>query len=108
MKQTKRTEDFESLLLSYVEMCYAVALALTRDPELAQDLARYALAWAWQGRNGVDGKRNIKHKLLMAVRENYLLDHTPDAGTAWQWEDALECAPGAARHAGSKTERARL
>lgn len=30
-QQAKHIDDFEQVLLSYTDMCYSVALALTRD-----------------------------------------------------------------------------
>jgi DNA-directed RNA polymerase specialized sigma24 family protein len=73
-QQVKQPEEFEQVLLSYAEMCYSVAFALTRNPRRAQDLARYALTWAWHQGDNVDGRTSIKQKLLKALRERFL-DH---------------------------------
>ena len=72
MKQAARAEAFEQVLLSYAEMCYSVAFALTRNPDRAQDLARHALTSAWRLRNGADGEKNVKRKLLEVLRERFL------------------------------------
>ena len=72
VKQTKHTEAFEQMLLSYVEMCYAVALTLTRDPYDANTLTREVLEWAWHLRNRANATKNIKMTLLMAMRQRFI------------------------------------
>jgi DNA-directed RNA polymerase specialized sigma24 family protein len=72
-KQAAEAKTFEQVLLSHAELCYSVALALTRDPYRAQDLARHALTWAWHLRDSADGKENIKKRLLEVLRERFLL-----------------------------------
>ena len=72
VKQAKRAEAFEQVLLSYAEMCYSVALALTRNPRRAQNLARYVLTWAWHLRDSAHSKKDIKRKLLEVLRERFL------------------------------------
>ena len=72
MKQAEQAETFEQVLLSHVEMCYSVALALTRDPYDARDLTRDVVTWAWHLRDSADGKMGIKVKLLTALRERFL------------------------------------
>lgn len=75
-------EAFEQILLSYAEMCYSVAFALTRHPERAQELARHTLTWAWHRRNGVDAGKDIKRNLLKVLRERFLVHYcqTPCSG----------------------------
>ena len=73
--QTEQAEAFEGVLLSYAEMCYSVAFALTRNPERAQDLARHVLTWAWGRRDSADGQKDIKRKLLEVLRERFLQDY---------------------------------
>jgi DNA-directed RNA polymerase specialized sigma24 family protein len=73
-KQTEPAEVFEQVLLSHAEMCYSVALALTRNPEHAQELARRILTGAWQLRDSAAGRKDIKMKLLAALRKRYLKD----------------------------------
>jgi len=72
MKQARLAETFEQVLLSHAEMCYSVALALTRNPHRAQDLARHVLTWAWHLRDSADGEKDIKKKLLEVLRERFL------------------------------------
>jgi len=75
MKQAEQVEAFEQVLLSYTEMCYSVALALTRNPDRAQDLTRNVLMWAWHLRGSADGEKDIKKKLLIALRKTFLKDY---------------------------------
>lgn len=72
MKQTEHQQDFEEVLVSYAEMCYAVAFALTRNPERAEELARYTLTWAWRLRDSTEMQKNTKRKLLKVLRERFL------------------------------------
>ncbi len=69
----------EQVLLSHVEMCYSVALALTRDPILGQRLARATLLWAWQRQAaaGELGGGDIKMALLRELRSRFLRDYYP-------------------------------
>jgi DNA-directed RNA polymerase specialized sigma24 family protein len=75
IKQAEHTETFEQVLLSYAERGYAVAFALTRDPDRARDLARHVLTSAWHLRDGTHGKREIKTKLLTALRNRFLKNY---------------------------------
>lgn len=43
LKQTQQADRFGQLLLSHVDMCYSVALALTRNPYDARNLSREVL-----------------------------------------------------------------
>jgi len=75
MNKTEHPEDFEQILLRYVETCYSVALALTCDPHEARDLTRNVLTWAWRSRDKVVGRSGIKRKLLAKLRETFLRDY---------------------------------
>ena len=72
MKQAETAEAFEEVLISYAEMCYSVAFALTRNPHRAQDLAKYVLTWAWHLPDSAHGKKDIKKQLLEVLRERFL------------------------------------
>jgi len=74
INQAEVVQVFEQVLLSHAEMCFSVALALTHDPERAQDLARHVLTGAWQQRDSENGRDDIKKKLLTALRKRYLND----------------------------------
>ena len=77
MKKDEHRETFERILLSYAEMCYSVALALTNDPEQAQDLARGVLTQAWRVCDHGESRKNIKKKLLKELRKQFLQDYGP-------------------------------
>ena len=65
-------DRYGQILLSYVEMCYAVAFALTRHPNRAEDIARYVLLRAWRVRDNMDSPESIKQNLLTALRQRFL------------------------------------
>ena len=66
--------EVEQELLSHVELCYTVALALTHDPVLGRRLARATLLWAWhrQTHNGGPGRESIKKELLRDLLSRFL------------------------------------
>jgi DNA-directed RNA polymerase specialized sigma24 family protein len=78
MKQTEQAETFEQVLLSYADLCYSVALALTRDPHDARDLARKVMIWAWHLRGNAGAETNIKMRLLTALRKEFLQHYRKD------------------------------
>ena len=98
VQQAKQRAELEQVLLSYVDMCYSVAFALTRNPHRAQDLARYALTRAWHMRDNVDAKRNIKRHLLKALRERFLQHYCQSPcrlrNAATSGQDAVSMAQG--------------
>ena len=71
-QQAKPGDPFEEILLSYTDMCYSVALALTRNPRQAQDLATHVLTRAWLRRHRSDSVKDIKKNLLRELREQFL------------------------------------
>lgn len=75
MKQARSVQPFAQVLLAHVDMCYAVALSLTRDPHLARELTLDVVARAWRLRDCVDDSPRIKVKLLTALRERYVEDY---------------------------------
>lgn len=75
MDATKPRDTFEQILLSYVEMLYRVALALTRSPEAAEDLTRRTLVDAWRLRNKLNGGIPIKTRLLTMLRESFIQEY---------------------------------
>lgn len=77
IKQAKHAEAFEQVLLSYVEMCYAVARTLTRNPDDARDLTQEVLIWAWHLRDSADVTMNIKTTLLIELRKRFLHSSLP-------------------------------
>ncbi len=81
--------EFEQDLLSYADMCYSVAFALTRNPRQAQDLARYALTSVWRMHRNVESRPAMKQELLKALRNRFLVRY-------WQPPSSRrkECACG--------------
>lgn len=69
---TANDPDFEQVLLSNAEMCYSVALALTRNPGRALALAKETLLWAWHLDGGEWDAGGIKRKLLSELRGRYM------------------------------------
>ncbi len=65
--------EFERTLLSHVDLCYSVALALTHNPDRAAALAKETLSWAWQHNGGAWDRDSIKRVLLRELRDRYLL-----------------------------------
>jgi len=74
MKQARHAEDFEQILLAYVQTCYSTAFGLTHNPDHARDLTLRVLTWAWCNSCRTDCERDIKTKLLAALRERFLQD----------------------------------
>ncbi len=99
MNKEHLTENFEQVLLSYTEMCYSVALALTRNPVHARDLTRNVLTWAWHGCDRRADTRTIKAKLLTVLRETYLQEYRRAALESPARVSKATCAPG--RRSGS-------
>ena len=101
VQQVKQPEEFEQVLLSYVDMCYSVAFALTRNPHRAQDLARYVLTRAWHMRDDIDSRLTIKQDLLKALRERFLQHYCQSPcslrNAAISGEDAVGMAQGVER-----------
>ena len=64
MNQAKQAEIFEQILLSYVEMCYSMSLALTQNHDEARDLEWNLLMWVWRLLDSKAGRMEIKRKLL--------------------------------------------
>jgi DNA-directed RNA polymerase specialized sigma24 family protein len=76
MNQMVQADVFEQVLLSHAEMCYSVALALTGNPEGAQNLAREILTEAWHLRDSAHGRKELKKRLLLGLREKFLKDRS--------------------------------
>ena len=101
VQQAKQRAELEQVLLSYVDMCYSVAFALTRNPHRAQDLARYALTWVGRMRDNVDSRPPIKQELLKELRERFLLHYRQSPCSleeaATSGEDAVATGQGLER-----------
>jgi DNA-directed RNA polymerase specialized sigma24 family protein len=79
--QAKQVEEFEQTLLSYAEMCFSVALTLTRNPVDAHYLTRDVLIAIWHRNDHTYDKKNIKKSLLTMLRAKFKEDYcTPGHG----------------------------
>lgn len=83
MKKAEQVEVFDHVLLSYVEMCYAVALALTHDRNDAHDLAKEVLTEAWNLREKANAVKHIKYTLLVALRKKFMEEYRQDTCGFW-------------------------
>lgn len=83
MMQETQMEVFEQVLLSYAEMCYAVALALTHDRVDARDLAMEVLTETWNLRGKANAVKHIKYTLLVALRKKFLEEYRQDTCSFW-------------------------
>ena len=64
--------EFERELLSHVDLCYSVALALTHNPNRAVALVKETLQWACQRQKGAWDEDTMKMTLLRDLRARYL------------------------------------
>ncbi len=78
MKKATDAEAFDHVLLSYAEMCYAVALALTHDRDDAYDLAKEVLIETWNLREKANAVKRIKYTLLVALRKKFMEEYRKD------------------------------
>ncbi len=84
-----RDHDSEQLLLSHLELCYSVALALTRNVNLALALTKDTLLWAWQRNDGSWDEDIMKKSLLRELRDRYLRDYQLAGGRGAAGEQRL-------------------
>lgn len=75
MNQQEHKQNNEQDMILYTELCYSVALALTRDPEEAKNLALCTLNSTWHLHDRPESRNEIKMKLLTALRARYLTYH---------------------------------
>jgi hypothetical protein len=97
--------EAERALLTHVEMCYSVALALTRDPVLGQRLARETLLWAWQcqGQMGGLGGDHVKMALLKNLRSRFLHKYYPACSEDVRRGEPFAFSTGSGRPGASET-----
>jgi hypothetical protein len=72
MEKNNQAQDFEQVVSDYVEMCYRIALTLTRNPDDAQTLALNTLITTCHRYPQPGSTVGIKTILLTALRERYL------------------------------------
>ncbi len=88
MKQLEPWETYEEDLLSYAEMCYSVAFALTHNTEDARALAQEVLIWAWHLRGSMNSRKDIKKNLLIKLRKKFLKSHCQ---IPWDQQQSQAC-----------------
>lgn len=74
-KLEKCPESFEQVLLSYVDMCYVAARALTRNPDEARNLTREVLVSTWYRQDNRTAGADIKGELLSTLRNKFLQNY---------------------------------
>jgi RNA polymerase sigma-70 factor (ECF subfamily) len=65
-------QDFEKLALAHLDTVYRVALALSRDPATADDLAQTTFLKAWRSFEGYRTGTNMKAWLLRILRNRWI------------------------------------
>ena len=73
--QDKQLDKYEQILLTNVTMCYAVALALTRNPIYARDLTRDVFLDAWSKKIYSCEQKILKQRLLSMLRAKYKVEY---------------------------------
>jgi uncharacterized protein (DUF2267 family) len=94
MDGNKSKDDFEQRLLDHVEMVYAVALKLTRDPQDAERIARSTLLQAWHSRDKWEDARSLKAELLKLLRRIYVSQSPPAVLRKALWTFQTRSVPG--------------
>lgn len=74
-KGEERSPAFDELVLSHLDMMYAVALKLTRNPNDAQDLTQATLLKALRFHNKFKEGTYIKAWLLTILRNTFINDY---------------------------------
>ena len=79
----------EQVVLSHLELCYSVALLLTRDVNLALALTKDTLLGALQRKDGSLDSETVKRALMSALRDRYVRDYRIAGGRAASGEQRL-------------------
>jgi RNA polymerase sigma-70 factor, ECF subfamily len=74
-KATERSSDFEGLILEHLDMLYAVALRLTRNPVDAQDLTQNTVVKALRFHSRFAAGTYIKAWLLTILRNTFINEY---------------------------------
>ena len=72
---SKRSPDFDEKVLEHVDLMYAIALKLTRNPQDAQDLTQTALVKAFRFHDKFKEGTYMKAWLLTIVRNTFINDY---------------------------------
>lgn len=89
-----RSEEFEKLVLEHIEMLYAVALRLTRNPADAEDLTQNSIVKALRFHDKFKEGTYIKAWLLTILRNTFINDYRRKSRRPTQVElNGTEAAP---------------
>lgn len=78
-REVKRSPEFENLVLEHMDMLYAVALRLTRNPTDAQDLTQNTVVKALRFHNKFKEGTYIKAWLLTILRNTFINEYRRQA-----------------------------
>lgn len=73
--RTERSKEFENLVLEHIDMLYAVALRLTRNPADAEDLTQNTLVKALRFHDKFKEGTYIKAWLLTILRNTFINEY---------------------------------
>lgn len=90
----KRSKEFESLVLEHVDLLYAVALRLTRNPADAEDLTQNTFVKALRFHDKFKAGTYIKAWLLTILRNTFINEYRRKARRPIEVElSGIEAAP---------------
>ena len=93
---TKRSKEFESTVLEHVDLLYAVALRLTRNPADAEDLTQNTFVKALRFHDKFKEGTYIKAWLLTILRNTFINEYRRKARRPMEVElSGIEQAPDA-------------
>lgn len=92
---TAPSEAFEGLLAQHMDLFYAVALRLTRNPADAQDLLQDAFVRAWRFRDRFEEGTYFKAWMITIIRNTFINDYRKKARRpkAVSWDGAEYSPP---------------
>ena len=104
-KSPKRSGDFEEQVIAHLDLMYAVALRLTRNPSDAEDLTQNALVKALRFHDKFKEGTYIKAWLLTILRNTFINEYRSKSRRPAQVElSGQEMAPEAPPNANVLTE----
>jgi hypothetical protein len=84
-----KNPNSEQAVLLHLELCYSVALLLTRDVNRALALTKDTLLWAFQRKDGALDSDAMKRALMSELRDRYVRDCQLAGGRAAFGEQRL-------------------
>lgn len=80
MSNEKHLDDFEQLVLDYMDLLYTVAFKLTHSATDAQRLTQTTIVKALRLNNKLEVRKHIKPWLLTTMRNTFINDYSRKAG----------------------------